>query len=81
MKYLLKHLDATLSVNEEQRNINKFSNGDIVWNLSTNQLQLWNGNEWINLYSGNEKGVQALSDVGNITVATGGDTSIELGIN
>tara|TARA_R110001599_G_scaffold217450_1_gene415672 strand:+ start:2123 stop:2455 length:333 start_codon:yes stop_codon:yes gene_type:complete len=74
-------IDATLSVNEEQRNINKFSNGDIVWNLSTNQLQLWNGNEWINLYSGNEKGVQALSDVGNITVATGGDTSIELGIN
>ena len=74
-------IDATLSVNEEQRNINKFSNGDIVWNLSTNQLQLWNGNEWINLYSGNEKGVQAVSQIGNITVATGGDTSIEIGLN
>jgi hypothetical protein len=74
-------IDATLSVNEEQRNINKFSNGDIIWNLSTNQLQLWNGQEWIDLYSGNEKGVQAVTHIGNITVATGGNTSIEIGIN
>jgi hypothetical protein len=74
-------IDATLSVNETQRNENKFNNGDIIWNLSTNQLQLWNGETWIDLYSGNEKGVQAVAQIGNITVATGGNTSIELGIN
>jgi hypothetical protein len=74
-------VDSTLSVNETQRNENKFNNGDIIWNLSTNQLQLWNGQEWIDLYSGNEKGVQAVTQIGNITVATGGNTSIELGIN
>ena len=59
----------------------KFNKGDIIWNLSTNQLQLWNGKEWVDLYSGNEKGVQAVSQIGNITVATGGDTSIEIGLN
>tara|TARA_R110002096_G_scaffold2191_1_gene11598 strand:- start:3 stop:335 length:333 start_codon:yes stop_codon:yes gene_type:complete len=74
-------IDATLSVNETQRNKNKFNNGDIIWNLSTNQLQLWNGQTWVDLYSGNEKGIQAVGQIGNVTVATGGATSIELGIN
>ena len=74
-------IDATLSVNEAQRNENKFNKGDIIWNLSTNQLQLWTGEQWVDLYSGNEKGVQAVGQIGNLTVATGGDTSIEIGIN
>jgi hypothetical protein len=74
-------VNSTLSVNETQRNENKFNNGDIIWNLSTNQLQLWNGQTWVDLYSGNEKGIQAVGQIGNITVATGGATSIELGIN
>ena len=74
-------IDATLSVNETQRNENKFNNGDIIWNLSTNQLQLWNGQTWVDLYSGNEKGIQAVGQIGNVTVATGGATSIQLGIN
>ncbi len=74
-------VDSTLSVNETQRNENKFNNGDVIWNLSTNQLQLWNGQTWVDLYSGNEKGIQAVGQIGNITVATGGATLIELGIN
>lgn len=74
-------VNSTLSVNETQRNENKFNNGDIIWNLSTNQLQLWNGQTWVDLYSGNEKGIQAVGQIGDITVATGGNTSIEIGIN
>ena len=74
-------VDSTLSVNETQRNQNKFNKGDIIWNLSTDQLQLWNGQTWVDLYSGNEKGIQAVGQIGNVTVATGGATSIELGIN
>ncbi len=74
-------VNSTLAVNETQRNENKFNNGDIIWNLSTNQLQLWTGEQWVDLYSGNEKGIQAVGQIGNITVATGGATLIELGIN
>jgi len=72
-------IDATLNVNETTRNINKFNIGDIIWNLSTQQLQLWNGLEWVDIYSGTEKGVQTRAYVGNLTVATNGATSIEIG--
>ena len=72
-------IDATLSVNETQRNENKFNTGDIIWNLATQQLQLWNGLQWVDLYTGTEKGVQARAYVGNLTVATNGATSIEIG--
>jgi hypothetical protein len=72
-------VDATLSVNETQRNVNKFNNGDLIWNLTTQQLQLWNGLEWIDLYAGTEKGVQGSTSLGALTVATNGATSIELG--
>ena len=33
-------IDSTLSVNETQRNENQFQKGDIIWNLSTDQLWL-----------------------------------------
>ena len=42
-------IDSTLSVNETQRNENKFQAGDIIWNLSTNQLQLWTGALWVDI--------------------------------
>ena len=38
-------IDSTLSVNETQRNENQFQKGDIIWNLSTDQLQLWTGEQ------------------------------------
>jgi len=72
-------VDSTLSVNETQRNLNKFNTGDVIWNLATQQLQLWNGLQWIDIYSGTEKGVQARSYIGNLSVSTNGATSIEIG--
>ena len=74
-----KDIDATLTVNETQRNSNKFNTGDVIWNLSTNQLQLWTGNKWINIYSGTEKGVQGTTALGNVSVSTGGATTITIG--
>tara|TARA_R100001440_G_scaffold9331_4_gene17594 strand:+ start:4612 stop:4938 length:327 start_codon:yes stop_codon:yes gene_type:complete len=71
-------IDATLLVNETQRNLNKFVEGTIIFNLSTNQLQLWNGNEWIDLYVGEEKGLQGTTSLGKITVSTGGSTTVKI---
>lgn len=73
-----KDVDATLTVNETQRNLNKFNKGDIIFNLSTNQLQLWSGVEWINLYSGEENGVQGTATLGKITVQTNGATIVPI---
>ena len=73
-----KDIDATLTVNETQRNLNKFNKGDIIFNLSTNQLQLWSGTEWIDLYVGEENGVQGTTALGKVTVSTGGATTIKI---
>ena len=71
-------LDATLSVNETQRNENKFQQGDIIWNLTAQELQLWNGQQWITLYEGEQLGVEGVASLGKITVSTGGDTTITI---
>jgi len=73
-----KDIDATLNVNETERNKNKFNKGDIIWNLSTNQLQLWTGDKWVDIYSGTEKGVQGTTALGNVSVSTGGATTITI---
>jgi len=71
-------VNSTLTVNETQRNENKFNSGDIIWNLTSNQLQLWTGEKWVNLYSGNETHFQASAELGNVTVTLGGVVTIQL---
>ena len=71
-------VNSTLSVNETERNINKFNKGDIIYNLSTDQLQLWSGVEWIDLYSGREDGVQAKMSLGKVTIVTNGATVVPI---
>ena len=69
-------IDSTLSVNETQRNINKFQAGDLIWNLSTSQLQLWTGSLWVDVYAGTERGVEGVSGLGKLTVSTNGATEV-----
>ena len=71
-------IDSTLSVNETQRNDNNFQQGDIIWNLSTEELQLWTGKEWINLYERRELGVEANAKIGKLTVSNNGSTTINI---
>ena len=66
------------SVNETQRNENKFQDGDIIWNLSTSQIQLWNGKQWVDIYTGTEKGVQGTSGLGKLTVSTNGAMEVPI---
>jgi hypothetical protein len=71
-------IDSTLSVNATQRNTNKFQAGDIIWNLTTSQLQLWTGEQWVDLYAGTERGVKGVSGLGKLTVATNGATQVPI---
>ncbi len=71
-------VDSTLAVNETQRNENQFEKGDIIWNLSTDQLQLWTGEQWIDLYTGTENGVQGVASLGKVTVSTNGAATIPI---
>ena len=72
------NVGSTVNINESQRNINQFNTGDIVWNLSTKQLQLWTGEQWSDIYSGTEKGVQGTSSLGQVSVLTGGNTIVKI---
>ena len=69
-------IDSTLSVNETQRNDNKFQAGDVIWNLSTSQLQLWTGATWVDIYAGTERGVEGVSGLGKLSVSTNGATEV-----
>ena len=69
-------IDSTLSVNETQRNYNKFQAGDIIWNLSTSQLQLWTGATWVDIYVGAERGVEGVSGLGKLSVSTNGSMEV-----
>ena len=71
-------IDSTLSVNETQRNSNQFQQGDIIWNLSTQELQLWTGKEWISLYERRELGVEGVASLDKVTVSTNGATVITI---
>ena len=71
-------IGSTVNFNETERNLNQFNAGDIIWNLTTQQLQIWTGTTWVDIYSGTEKGVQGTMSLGQISVSTGGDTTIEI---
>lgn len=71
-------VDSTNSVNETQRDENQFQNGDIIWNLTTSQLQLWNGKQWVDIYTGTERGVQGTSGLGKLTVSTNGAMEVPI---
>lgn len=71
-------IDSTPSVNETQRNENQFQKGDIIWNLSTDQLQLWTGEQWVDIYTGTENGVEGVASLGKISVSTNGSTTVSI---
>ena len=72
-------IGAKVNLNETQRNLNQFNSGDVIWNLATQQLQLWTGKQWVNIYKGYEDGVQGTSQLGQVSVSTGGATTITIG--
>ena len=71
-------IGATTTVNETQRNLSLFNKGDIIFNLTTEQLQLWTGTEWIDLYIGKERGLQGTTFLGEVSVSTGGSTTVKV---
>ena len=69
---------ATPQYTQAIRNQNEFEQGDLIWNLTLQELQLWNGEQWITLYEGEQFGVEGVASLGKITVSTGGATTITI---
>ena len=70
--------DTTNSVLAGKRDQNKYNKGDIIWNLTTAELQVWDGSKWYTLYSTTSNGLSATGAIGSLTVSTNGTTTIYL---
>ena len=56
-----------------------FLQGDVIWNTSLNVLQVYNGNDWIDLGpSVHREGFEATTTLGFVSVVTGGNISINI---
>ncbi len=69
---------ATPQYNDTNIGQNQFAAGDVVWNTSKEVLQVYTGNEWLDISTRTEVGLQASSSVGTVTVSTNGATTIAL---
>lgn len=69
---------ATYQYTNTIRDQNLFSRGDIIWNLTEDSLQVFDGYKWQTLYAPDGKGVQATGQLGSVTVSTNGDTTVPI---
>ena len=72
-------LDNTRQVSENELNTINFNPGSIIWNTTLEVLQVYTGNEWVDIGTRLvDDGLQATSAVGKVTVRNNGATSIKL---
>jgi len=69
---------ATYQYTNTVRDKNLFSRGDIIWNLTEDGLQVFDGKEWQTLYAPSGKGVKATGQLGKLTVSTNGATTVPI---
>ena len=72
--------DNTLQLSTAQRDQFNFNIGTLIFNTTTEVLQVYNGYEFLDLgIPANPQGYQAKALVGNVSVTTNGDVTINLG--
>ena len=69
---------ATYQYTNTTRDQNLFSRGDVIWNLTEDSLQVFDGKKWQTLYSPRGKGGQATGQLGDLTVSTNGATTVPI---
>lgn len=78
--------DNTLQINTTEKLEGKFNQGAIVFDTTLNKLQVYDGDEWLDInttdtssFSGPpENGLSAQSSLGIVSVVTKGSTSVHL---
>jgi|TARA_R110000823_G_C15680765_1_gene474197 hypothetical protein len=56
----------------------QFNSGDIIWNLSINALQVFNGTEFYDISTPPTAGLSATPSVGTVQVITNGSITVEV---
>ena len=72
--------DNTLQLSTTERDKLNFNIGTLIFNTTTEVLQVYNGHEFLDLGTpANPQGYQAKALVGNVSTKTNGDITINLG--
>ena len=72
--------DNTRQISATDRDILFFNPGTIIWETSVGVLQVYTGEYWVDISTpANPQGYQANASVGEISVKTNGDLTINLG--
>jgi hypothetical protein len=72
--------DNTLQLSTTERDKLNFNIGTLIFNTTTEVLQVYNGHEFLDLGTpANPQGYQAKALVGNVSIKTNGDITINLG--
>ena len=56
----------------------QFNSGDVIWNLSINALQVFNGTEFYDISTPPTAGLSATPSVGTVQVITNGSITVEV---
>ena len=73
------NIDSTPHYNDQDLSILNFNEGDIIWNTSIGVLQVYLGNQFLNLHTPSEpKGFSMDGAVGTLSVKTNGDIVINI---
>jgi len=72
-------LDNVRQISDPEKNTLKFNDGSIIWNTTVGVLQVYTGNEWIDIGERTlEQGFEMTSSVGKVTINIAGSTIITL---
>ncbi len=70
----------TPAFTSENRDLFQFTNGDVIWNLTENVLQVWYVDHWTNITTPQpSKGLQATGEIGSVQVILDGSLTVEVG--
>ena len=73
--------DATPQYTSNKRDTLQFKAGDVIWNTSISSLQIYTGNEWLNVSTEAESvssPLEATGQVGTVQVVTNGDIVVSV---
>jgi len=71
--------NSTPQFNDSQITTLAFNAGDVIWNTSIDVLQVYTGNQWIQLHTPkNPQGFEMAASLGSVSVQTDGNISINV---
>jgi|TARA_R110000744_G_scaffold362438_1_gene470504 hypothetical protein len=74
--------DNTRQMTQTERDKFRFNQGSLIWNTNVGVLQVWTGYHWLNIGDKLiDLGYEVTASLGQVTVATNGDVSIDIGTN